>query len=238
MYYCRSERKYGIYLRAGTVVVGEEVAMQAAGTMSSCPAKIRLASATEGLAAARHGQLDARPKLALARDHNVSPRWTLMIRTRRRVSLREVTVAPAGRDSSEPARSPSGPESVGFAERSSRQRLPRPRFTRAIFQSESPGATRMVRTDGTADGATGEAAGARSARAGEAETEAETRGAGAGRSILPGAVGLTGENSKGAEGWCEPEAIGAAGFAAAKIPAGAAGEFARRDFKMTNGCAR
>src|SRR5690348_7158687 len=169
--------------------------------MSSWPAKIRLASASEGFAAARHGQLDARPSLAFARDHNVSPRWTLIVRTPRpSVPVKEAIERAAGRDSSEPARSLSGSDSSGFAERSSCQRLPRPRFALAIFQSESPGATRMVRTGGSTDGATGETAGALSTDVGDEATGAETRGAGTGRIVLPGTDGLAAENSSGVAG--------------------------------------
>lgn len=176
-------------------------AEQAAGRISSWPAKIRLASVSEGFAAARHGQLDARPRLAFARDHNVSPRCTLIVRmASRSVPVTEAPERAAGRDNSEPARSLSGSNSAGFAEKSSRQRLPRPRFSLAIFQSESPGATRMVRTGGTADGATGETAGALSAEVGDEATAAGTRGAGTGRIVLPGADGLAAENSNGAAG--------------------------------------
>ena len=116
------------------------------------------------------------------------------------VPVTEAAARAAGTDNSEPARNLSGSDTVGFAERSSRQRLPRPRFALAIFQSESPGATRTVRAGETDEGATGEITGALSAKVAEGETGAETRGAGTGRIVLPGADGLAAENSNGAAG--------------------------------------
>ena len=100
----------------------------------------------DGLAAARQGQDEERPKLTLAKFHKVSPLCTVMV---------WLTLAPAffvdtrtlagtGRLSSAPARIWFGSAIQRFAARSSGQRFPRPRFSCANFQRESPRCTLTV----------------------------------------------------------------------------------------------
>src|SRR5271165_2313918 len=104
---------------------------------------MRLGSLKEGLAAARQGHEEERPRLAFARFQRVSP-----LRTLRRaeapfgaLDTETGVAATAGSRSSAPARIWLGLAMLGLTARSSGQRLPRPRFCCASFQRESPRCT-------------------------------------------------------------------------------------------------
>src|ERR1700689_4368851 len=78
---------------------------QAAGTTNCCPSKIRLASASEGLTAARQRHAAERPRLDLARLQSVSPLRTLMVLAPLELAPRpREAAARAGRLSWAPAR--------------------------------------------------------------------------------------------------------------------------------------
>src|ERR1700720_256793 len=107
---------------------------------------MRLGSLMNGLAAARQGHAEERPKLDFARVQRVSPLRTLIVVAALVLALRPTTseLAP-GRLSWAPALICLGSAIWGLAASSSGQRLPRPRFCCASFQSESPARTLMVR---------------------------------------------------------------------------------------------
>jgi hypothetical protein len=108
---------------------------------------MRLGSLMDGLAAARQGQAEDRPKLFLASAHRVSPLLTRMVETMLFLSLGDEVVVAAtakGRFSRAPGRIWLGLTMFGLAARSSGQRWPRPSFSCANFQSESPLCTLMV----------------------------------------------------------------------------------------------
>src|SRR5271155_3761890 len=107
---------------------------------------MRLGSLMEGLAAARQGHAEERPRLAFARFQRVSPLRTLIAEAAPLVALwAEAGVADAvGSRSSAPTRIWLGLAMLGLTARSSGQRLPRPRFCSASFQRESPRCTLTV----------------------------------------------------------------------------------------------
>src|SRR5580704_15937934 len=107
---------------------------------------MRLGSLREGLAAARQGQAEERPRLAFARFQRVSPLRTLIPAAASFVALSAETgvAAAVGSTSSAPARIWLGLAMLGLTARSSGQRLPRPRFCCASFQRESPRCTLTV----------------------------------------------------------------------------------------------
>src|SRR5580704_3923561 len=142
---------------------------------------MRLGSLIDGLAAAKQGQAEERPKLDFARAQRVSPLRTLIVEAALLLALRtEAEVASAaGRLSSAPARIWLGSTILGLTARSSGQRLPRPRFCCANFQSESPPFTLTVFCAAV-------------------ETELGARCGRAGRTVATGAAGCAG--SGGADG--------------------------------------
>jgi len=113
---------------------------------SSWFSKMRLGSEIAGLAAARQGQEEERPRLVLAKFHKVSPLCTIIVGfTLPFASLVETEVAAAtGRLSRAPARIWLGLPIQRLAARSSGQRLPRPKICRVNFQRESPCRTLTV----------------------------------------------------------------------------------------------
>jgi len=98
-----------------------------------------------GLAAARQGHREARPRLDFARLHRVSPLRTLIVDAAVVLAWRgEAAVAAAGRFNAAPMLILLGSAIPGFMPTNSGQRLPRPRFCCANFQRESPGWMRTV----------------------------------------------------------------------------------------------
>src|SRR6266481_4294114 len=135
---------------------------------------MRLGSLIDGLAAARQGQAEERPKLDFARVQRVSPLRTLVVVAALVLTLRPATSeVVVGRLRWVPARIWLGSAIWGLAATSLGQRLPRPRFCCASFHSESPARTLMVRSVAIAPGA--------SARLACSE-----------RSVVSGATGCTG----------------------------------------------
>src|SRR5580693_8930643 len=108
---------------------------------------MRLGSLMDGLAAARQGQAEDRPKLILASAHSVSPFWTRIVGAALFPSWRagfEVAATAEGRGSCAPAPIWLGLTMLGLAASSAGQRLPWPRFSSASFQRESPLSTLTV----------------------------------------------------------------------------------------------
>jgi|SRR5580698_1286949 hypothetical protein len=107
---------------------------------------MRLGSVRDGLAVARQGQAEERPRLDFAKAQSVSPLRTLIVVAALVLAMGLSTgdTATSGRLSWAPARIRLGLAIFGLRAKSSRQRLPRPRFSCANFQSESPGRTLIV----------------------------------------------------------------------------------------------
>src|SRR5579859_2539575 len=105
-----------------------------------------LGSLTDGLAAARQGQAEERPRLTLANFHKVSPLCTVIAGfTLPLAFLVETEVAAAtGSLSCAPTRIWLGSAIHRLAARSSGQRPPRPKICCANFQRESPRCTLTV----------------------------------------------------------------------------------------------
>ena len=91
---------------------------------------MRFGSLREGLAVARQGQAEERPRLDFAKAQSVSPLRTLIVLAALALAM-GLTVrdtATFGRLSWAPARIRLGFVTLGLTARSSCQRLPRPRF--------------------------------------------------------------------------------------------------------------
>src|SRR5580692_11091587 len=107
---------------------------------------MRFGSLMERLAAARQVHAVERPSLAFAKVQSVSPLRTLILASTLVLEPRVSTgdTAGLGRLTRTPARLWLGSTMLGLTATSSGQRLPRPRFCCASFQSESPRRTLTV----------------------------------------------------------------------------------------------